>query len=447
MAQISPQNATQPATVPITPPTTSGGSRTPVELIDKPVTPLPAGGAGYLRLFYFLLFIGIGSSTPFASIFLKRVLVSPDGRPAIELIGIIYTILPLIGIVANMAAALIADRFHLGRKIIVVNCIISAVAAVLIAQSAQSWTVAWSLQQRFGFIVVLMILLGFGIGPIHGLLDAETLHHLNRHGSREKYGTFRLWGTYGWSVAAIGMGGLLTLTANLGCIYYGAALGYLLLGIAAGFKVSGSKLERPAKIPLSHLRHNRRFQIFLLFIFLNGLIYNTATNYLGYFFDDIMRDFWQIGLIFGTWTIFEIPIMLYSHKIMARWGNRRLLAVGLAFNALRLLLFSTFTLQTPYALKFAIALLQGPAFALTHIGFIDYVDRQAHPHLRATYLSVASLVQNTIGASVGGILGGLVISHMGSAALFRICGFAIFGLMFFFLFAVKSDGSRDSLSK
>ncbi len=395
--------------------------------------------SAYLKSLYFLFFIGMGSSAPFASIFLKRVLVNEHGAPAIELMGIIYTILPFIGIVASIAAGFVADKFHLGRKIIAVNCIIAAISAILIGQSAEPWTIAWTLQQRFVFLLLLLLLYGFGIGPIHGLLDAETLHFLNSHNARERYGTYRLWGTYGWFVSTIIMGALLTQFNNLGFVYYGAAFGCFLLGIGTLFGMSSTSLPKLEKIPLGHLKNNKKFQIFLVFIFIYGLIYNTTTNYLGYFFDDIMKSYWQIGLIFGTWTIFEIPVMLYSHKFMKKFGNRTLIISGMAFNAVRLILFASFTIKTPYLYKFLIALLQGPAFALTHIGLIDFIDRSAHDKMRATYLSVATIAQNTLGAAAGGIMGSQIIKFFGSAALLQLSGIAIFVLIFFFVFLVKKE--------
>jgi len=397
----------------------------------------------HLRLLYFVFFIGMGSSGPFASIFLKRVLVGPSGRPAIELIGILYTILPFVGILASMSASIVADKFHLGRKVIAYCCIIAGLSAIMLGQSAEPWTGAWALDKRFIFILASSLIYGFGVGPINGLLDAETLHFLNATNAREKYGNFRLWGTYGWFVSTIVMGALLTRFLDLALIYYGAAAGCLMLGIATLFRMSNAGVPRLDKIPFSHLRDNRRFQIFLVYIFLYGLIYNMTFNYLGYFFDDIMSSFWQMGLIFGTWTIFEIPVMMFSHKLIRRFGNRRIIVVGLTINAVRLILFATFTMKTPYLYKFLVALLQGPGYAFTQIGVIDYIDRQAHQNMRATYLNVANLAQNTLGASVGGILGSVIIKELGSTAMFRLSGIAILGLVIFFLVAVKSENIKS----
>jgi uncharacterized membrane protein YfcA len=64
--------------------------------------------------------------------------------------------------------------------------------------------------------------------------------------------------------------------------------------------------------------------------------------------------------------------------------------------------------------------------------------------MRATYLNIATLAQNTIGASAGGILGSIIIKHLGSAALLRLSGFAIIGLVFFFYAAVKRNSPKAS---
>jgi hypothetical protein len=65
--------------------------------------------------------------------------------------------------------------------------------------------------------------------------------------------------------------------------------------------------------------------------------------------------------------------------------------------------------------------------------------------MRATYLSVAQMAQNTLGASAGGIIGSIIIRELDSAALLKISGLAIMGLVVFFLSAVKNENKASSL--
>lgn len=394
----------------------------------------------YLKSLYFLLFLGIGSGMPFISVFLKHVLVNQDGSPNNHLIMLIFTFLPYIGIIATPAAAIISDKFRLGKHIIAFNCFIGGIMALGLAQTAEPWADVWGVRMKFLVIFPLMLLSAFFLHPIHTLIDAETMRFLNKHSSREKYGSIRMPGTVGWAVSCIVIGLLVTITQRDAVIYYGSAVGYFALGFATMKGLHVKPVSKAIKIPWNHLKKDHLFQRFLLFIFLNGIVEMACFNYMSYFFDDVMKSFFHMGLIFGTWTIFEIPIMLYSHKLISRMGNRWFIIVGMSLNALRLFLFSQFTLETPFLWKFSVALIQGPAFAFTFNGLIDFVDRQAHEDMRATYLSLMNVARYTIAGSVAGLLGGLVINTWGTVALMRTGSYLLIGMVLFFLVFVRGHG-------
>lgn len=398
----------------------------------------------YLRTLYFLLFIGIGSGMPFTSAFLKHVLINPDGSPNDNLIMLIYIVLPYIGLVANPASAIMSDKFRLGKHIITFNCIIGGFLALVLAQTAEPWTVLWGVKIKFLIILPLMLLSAFFLQPLHTLIDAETMRFLNTHSTREKYGSFRLLGTIGWSVSCIAVGWLVTVSQREAIIFYGAAIGYFALAFAAIRGLHIKPVSEAIKIPWRHLKKDRMFQWFLVFIFLNGIVAMACFNYMAYFFDDIMKSYFRMGLIFGTWTIFEIPIMIYSHKLISRLGNRWFIVIGLTLNAIRLFLFSHFTLETPFFWKFLAALIQGPAFAFSFNGIIDFVDRQAHEDMRATYLSLMNVARFTVAGSLAGFLGMMVIKQWGTSALMNIGGYSFAGLVVFFLVFVRGHGPSYS---
>lgn len=391
----------------------------------------------YLRTLYFLLFLGIGSGMPFLSAFLKHVLTHEDGSPNNHLIMLVFTFLPYVGLISNPASAIISDKFRAGKYIISLNCFAGSFLALGLAQTAEPWTALWGIQLKFLIILPLMLFSSFFLHPLHTLIDAETMRFLNEHSSREKYGSYRLLGTIGWSVACIIVGWLVAVTQRDSVIYYSSAVGYSALGFATlkGLKVKPT--TEAIKIPWEHLKTDHMFQWFLVFVFLNGIVSMACFNYMAYFFDDIIQSYFHMGLIFGTWTLFEIPVMLYSHKLINRLGNRWFIVVGLALNALRLFLFSKFTLGTPFLWKFTVALLQGPAFAFTFNGMIDFVDRQAHENMRATYLSLTTVARFTLAGSLGGLLGGIVINVWDAAMLMHLGGYALAALIIFFLVIVR----------
>lgn len=385
---------------------------------------------------------------PFFTYFFKHVLVKTDGMPAIELIGILYFLMPYIALIAGMAAGIIADKLRLGRHIITICCFGTALFALLIGQSAEQWTAHWNLFARCLFIFPLMLSYTFFMHPISPVIDAETMLFLNQYNKREEYGIYRLWGTFGWSVATIAMGWLLVFFKKLSIIFYGTAAGYIVLGLVCISGIHAKPRTEPIKIPWRHLKKDAMFQRFLIFMFIYGIVSSATFYYLGYFFDDVMKTPLEMGIIFGTWTILEIPVMIFSHRIIKTFGNRWLIIVGLILSSVRLLLFSLFTLETPFIAKFGAALIHGPAFGMVYVGIIDLTDRQAHHNMRATYMSLMNVAQFSIAASFGGLLGSWIIKQWSGAFLMRFSGYAVAGLAIFFIFFVRGHGPvRDDSAK
>ncbi len=398
------------------------------------------GQERYLKRLFFLYFIGFGIGTPYFGIFYKHVLVDIQGNPAIGLIGLIFFVMPLVSLFANVPAGILADKFNAGKRLIAFLCFGFSLFAVLIGLVGEAFARSWSLEARFLCIFVLLFFLNCCFLPLGPAIDAETLLFLNKHSRREWYGTYRLWGTYGWSVSTILMGGLLFVFRHDPLIFYGAAAAFVLLGIAARSGIKAGPAGTPVFLPWAHLKKDRLFQWFLAFVFLAGVVFGASFLYTGYFFDDVMPTPLEIGLVLGTWTIFEIPVMRYSRFFIERFGNRRLIVFGLFLNGIRLILFSLFTMATPFVWKWAAALLQGPGFGCLQLGIIDFVDRRAHPDMRATYLGIANAARMSVASALGGIAGSWVIGRWGSPALMQVCGVGCLALIF--LFACLARRSR-----
>jgi PPP family 3-phenylpropionic acid transporter len=394
----------------------------------------------YLKTLFFLLFIGLGVSSPFFGIFYKHVLVQADGTPAIGLIGLIFFVMPLVSLVANIPAGILADKFHSGKHLITLFCFGVSLFAALIGLAGEDFAHGWTANGKFIYIFVLLFFLNGLFFPIMPMLDAETLLFLNKHFRREFYGAYRVWGTYGWSVSSILMGVLLFYFRHDPLIFYCAALAFAVLGFASWSGIEAKPAAAPIIIPWNHLKKDILFRWFLLFIFLHGVVTTSSFTYTGYFFDDVLKTPLEIGFILGTWAIFEIPVMMFSRELIDRFGNRWLIVSGLLLSGIRLILFSFFTLETPFVWKWAAALLHGPGFGLSQLGIIDFVDRRAHPAMRATYLNIATVARMSLASALGGILGSVVIERWGGAFLMQFCGWVTIALILFFVFLIRNRG-------
>jgi MFS family permease len=251
-------------------------------------------------------------------------------------------------------------------------------------------------------------------------------------------------GTYGWSVSSILMGVLLFFFRHDPLIFYCAALAFAVLGFASWSGIEAKPAAAPIIIPWNHLKKDILFRWFLLFIFLHGVVTTSSFTYTGYFFDDVLKTPLEIGFILGTWTIFEIPVMMFSRELIDRFGNRWLIVSGLLLSGVRLLLFSFFTLETPFVWKWAAALLQGPGFGLSQLGIIDFVDRRAHPAMRATYLSITNVARMSLASALGGILGSVLIERWGGAFLMQFCGWVTIAMIVFFALLFRRYDRRGN---
>jgi MFS family permease len=283
----------------------------------------------YLKTLFFLFYVGLGISSPYFGIFYKHVVVGADGTPAIGLIGLIFFVMPLISLFANIPAGILADKFHSGKHLITLFCFGVALFSVLIGLTGEDFTHGWTANGKFVYIFILLFFLNCCFYPIMPMIDAETLLFLNRHFRREFYCAHRLWGTYGWSVSSILMGVLLFFYRYDPLIFYCAALAFAVLGFASWSGIEARPAAAPIIIPWNHLKKDILFRWFLLFIFLHGVVTASSFTYTGYFFDDVMKTPLEIGFILGTWTIFEIPVMMFSRKLIDRFGNRWLIVSGL----------------------------------------------------------------------------------------------------------------------
>ena len=398
----------------------------------------------YLKTLFFLFFVGLGISSPYFGIFYKHVIVSADGTPAIGLIGLIFFVMPLVSLVANLPAGIMADKFHSGKHLITLFCFGVALFTALIGLAGENFAHSWMANGKFIYIFVLLFFLNCSFYPIMPMLDAETLLFLNRHSRREFYGAYRLWGTYGWSISSILMGLLLFYFRHDPLIFYCAALAFAVLGFASWSGIEAKPAAAPIIIPWNHLKKDILFRWFLLFIFLHGVVTTSSFTYTGYFFDDVLKTPLEIGFILGTWTIFEIPVMMFSRELIDRFGNRWLIVSGLLLSGIRLVLFSFFTLETPFVWKWAAALLQGPGFGLSQLGIIDFVDRRAHPAMRATYLSITNVARMSLASALGGILGSVLIERWGGAFLMQFCGWVTIAMIVFFALLFRRYDRRGN---
>ena len=116
----------------------------------------------------------------------------------------------------------------------------------------------------------------------------------------------------------------------------------------------------------------------------------------------------------------EVPFMLNARRLTDRIGLRRGFAASTALFGV--ITFAVALLADPFALTL-LRLFEGATFATTLMCAVEIVDRLVPQRLHATGQSLY-YSSGTIGAALGGIVGGVVYANLGAPTLF-IGGFEV----------------------
>jgi PPP family 3-phenylpropionic acid transporter len=383
-----------------------------------------------LQWFFYMAF---GAGIPFLTIYFKRTLVLPGGEPAVYAIGLVVFLNSIVGTISTPFAGFVADRFHIENRL--VTSLASFTALGMLGVLIAGLVHAWPLSSRLALILVGYTLSGLFLRPIVPLIDTEALAYVRaRHGQSERYGRIRLFGTLGWIFGSASIGWVVSRADDPAVAIGGYTLGFVVLALVAatGFR---AKVEKVA-IPWSHLRRDVVFRRYLFFVLVLFLGMTNAFVFTGYFLDDARVSFAVIGLSFAVGAIGEIPVMFWAHRLLRRWGNRGIILIGCGLTILKLLMFYVGAGMESVLLLVCGQLLMGPSFAMLYVGFVNLVDGQAHPDMRATYQSLHHLV-GTLGQALGGPFAALVMTRIGSRGLMGADAVVVSLAALYFLFMVK----------
>lgn len=349
------------------------------------------------------------------------------------MIGLLLFTNSLLGLFSTPLAGFLADKFKIDSRLLTISGFMTLSGSLLI--SVPGFLPALPITMKISWILPGVIIFGLFRRPMAPLIDTEALHYLERSGlGREHFGQIRVSGTYAWIVAGITGGIILYFTDQPSWALVSQAVWFLLLSITA---MSGIHSRiKPVRIPWDHLKKNKIFGRFLIFIFIQSLAISSTFTFISYLLDDFMVNYLWIGVAYGLMAVTEIPAMLLAPKIIKKIGSRQMIFWGTAIRLAKLSLLLIFGPSGKTILILLITSLHGIGYGLHFTGMIQFVDSQAHKDLRATYLSIFRIVYMTLATSVGGLLSGLLIRQFGSEYMVLInigIGIISLGALFFLL--------------
>ena len=351
----------------------------------------------HVSLLQFLFFSSYGAGISFFGLYYRHILTDSTGQPDYSAVGAVLFINLLIGILSPLIAGYLADRFKIQHRLISLLALLVALGAAIISIPGFVGIDAMSFPARFSLALIGAAITGLFVRPIVPLIDSESLNVLQAQQlETTRYGEIRLFGSVGWIITAILGGLLLHFTGRLVLNVAAYGLGFLIL---AGFGASGIRPRiEPVKVPWHHLRGDKKFLHFLIFSGILSLGTTGGYIYTSVFLADANVSYFIIGLAFSFSAIPEIPVLFLSRKLLNLVGNRWMIMAGVSLQMLKFLLLFIVAESESQVIFIIVMLLQGSAYSLMFGGFINFMLRQAHPHLRATYQSMYHIVFSLCGA-------------------------------------------------
>jgi predicted MFS family arabinose efflux permease len=225
----------------------------------------------------------------------------------------------------------------------------------------------------------------------------------------------RVWGSYGWGLAAA-LIGVAIAASGLQAGFYGFLVIFLVL-IPIASRLPMNLSERSANFfgELRVLLKNSSWLLFIAVSMVIGASIGIFLNYLFPYLESLGTSAQTMGLTLTLATISEIPIFIFSRQLLNRWSAPFLLTLALVGTVLRSLAYGLMT--APWQVL-PISLLHGPTFALMWIAGVSYSAAVAPPGLGATAQAVFSGLTMGLGAALGSLAGGFIYEAYGPVSLY-----------------------------
>lgn len=374
------------------------------------------------KALYFFIYAAMGIFVPFLNVYYKDIGLSGTQ------IGLINTLGPLVAIFAGPMWGLLCDRLgklHLFLGVVILGAIVSVLG----------------LSRVTAYFAILGLIAVFNLfgSAILPLVDSYNLTMLGEH--RERYGEQRLWGTFGFLASAIFAGNILERT-GLHVIFAGYALclGLLLITLF-WLPPLAARMRRTVFKGFTQMIRQPVWIVLSISVILVMMANNSWVNFLGITVKEMGGSDVLIGRMWSVGAISEIPVMLYGTRLLRRWGPKKLIAAGMFFYGVRLILYAVMP-KPEWVL--GINMMQGFSFAFYWVGSVNYVSQITPDHLRATGQSVLASFYN-IASVTAGPLTGSIFDTFGSSRMYLLGAMAAWsGVLIFVLGTLRIRKRRLS---
>lgn len=364
--------------------------------------------AGALYLFYYM---ALGSFMPYINLYYER-----SGMTGVQ-IGTLAALLVLVGAVAASFLGGLTDAYHWHRPVLRLMLILCPLSIFFLSSAGT-------------FLGLIPFITAYAIfnSPIVPILDSSALEVSKEH--KSSYGGIRLWGSVGWAASTLLIGWMIE-RSGIRWLFYGYIL---LMGVTLVVSLFQSPrkevLRSSFRQGLKALLGQKAFLVFLLSVFFLTITSGGVLSFFSIYMDSIGAGETLIGLGWTLSALSEIPVMLFSGKIIQKIGSKGLLVIAFIIFGVRWILYSFIT--DPY-LVLLVQLLHGLSFAAFLVGSISYINDHTPAGLNTTAIALFNTVGFGLGSMTGSLIGGYLYDRWGLPVLFQVFAVIILAGLVIFL--------------
>ncbi len=351
----------------------------------------------YLRLsgFYLFYFAILGVLLPYWGLYLLALGFEPAR------IGELMAIPQATKLVAPSLWGWLADRS--GRRMRVVRwaCLASLLCFGGVYAAGGSYL----------GLALVMLLFSFFWNAALPQFEAVTLNHLGEH--VHHYSRVRLWGSVGFIGAAVGVG-FLVEDWGIGIVPA------LLWGLFAAVWLNSLLAPESPAAPKSHDSPplGRVLRQPAVIAFFAACFLNQAAHGPYYGFFSLYLETLCIGLLWGLGVMAEVGMFVFFHRVLPRFGPRRLILAALALAVLRWLLIGHFAGDLP--VLWLAQMLHAFSFGVFHAVSMHLVHQFFPGALQGRGQALYSSLSFGAGNAVGSLAAGYLWAGLGPTAMFDL---------------------------
>lgn len=319
-------------------------------------------------------------------------------------IGLLYAVGPFIGMIANLFWGILSDRLRT-IKLIMLIVIAGQLASSLIVQNVNS----------FASLFVTMSAFNFFYMPITSLNDSQLLIASKQLG--RSYVSFRVWGSVGFSFAAILFGLILSVIGT------GRTFLLVMLPLGLSFLIALSLRDRVATTERFQAKQflmiirSRSFLWFMLLILLVSIAHRVNEAFLGIYMTELGASSSLVGAAWTVSALSEIPILFLLSRYGQKLKELPLLALASAAYAVRFLLVSL--AQDPVYLV-ATQLMHSISLGIYMVTAIRYLQQLIPDEYRSSGQAVYAVLWSGLAGFVSGSAGGAIYDVFGARTLYML---------------------------